>query len=219
MLLLFGQASDVVMEKELDEEFASEFLKDPENSTLINLVDQILENVNVEYYHNMWLNVEKCRVYIDCLKGYFLLERIVAVQDKDILLFEEYKFMLFTTVSELFKDSSMDRLRVKHRQGVSCPNPTTLSLSFEVNLYNVIILSSRLFEFCDGEDDKSMLCTNYLECILILADLVDVLHTVSFDACMDKFVDVHRAIAEINCKQHLDVFAQRYHHCRFIRGN
>ena len=78
------------MEKELDVEHLAELLKDPKNDIFVNLADHVLENIRSECCERLLMNIEKCRVYVDCIKGLLLFPR-VNKQDEDIACFEEYQ--------------------------------------------------------------------------------------------------------------------------------
>ena len=95
------------MEQELDEEYLAELLKEPKNVIFDTLADHLLGNVHSECCELLLLNMEKCRLYVDCIRGFFLFPSLVPQEDEGASVLEVYKDLLLLMTSVLFGEFSM----------------------------------------------------------------------------------------------------------------
>jgi hypothetical protein len=198
------------MEEELDTEYLEELLKDPKNQIFYDLANHVLDNAYTECCEQLLLNIEKCRVYVDCIEGLYSFPTLVQQETEGSTSFEEYKIILLSTTSALFEDCSLVRHMkevYKDKQEIFTSKIWTQSLSLEENLFQLIIVSSRIFERCDGDNDQVTLIINFYECISSLAEILALLKTIPMEIDMSRFAEILKSLDYVKSKDELDVFA------------
>ena len=130
--------------------------------------------------------------------------------------------MLLLMTSVLFGEYSM----VTHLKEIDNDRQHRLSskhsmegLSFEEKLFQLILVSSRIYELCDAETDKATLMLYIHDCTISLADILELLQTRPTKSCMIGFVEeTRKSLDDIVSKDKLDTFARQYEHCKHLRG-
>jgi len=95
------------MEEEFDREYLAKLLEDPKNLIFCNLADHLLENCHLEFCEPLLLSIEKCRLYVDCIKGYFLFPTLSSTESEELSGLKEYRVMLLLMTSVLFEEASL----------------------------------------------------------------------------------------------------------------